>query len=490
MAMAGRARLPGGGPPLCPSCLHIFSSQTEPSGLRSDYHPRIHVPELHHLSIASLREAVDAKCPICIAVAAALPPEPISLSPSKPATSFRITQDENKVRVAIFINVNDLYRVVYFNATQGYSSSNTTIAFAVGVQYLWIPGLCSSHYDEDPEGRAYIYAGSAFNIAATATYGLEPKSFANFDPQPPFSSTEAGSSNGVHLRGFTSFERCLAAMWTSIIAVYSTTKARTLEERASVINSVAKCTPLLATPGAANNFASLSYAYGCWSADLVEQLAWHVKQDHLEGGSTLPYREDGADRLPTWSWLSVSGSANFEFPISTVPGVISTTMQVDTPHLSPVAAARFSTAAECNVIGGVVTGSIRARGSLIPAKVELRTADASFPTLQLQDLGEGHVEWDCRQELDRVLGRSEVDAGDLHFAWPIFAHSYENHGVLEVRGVLLRRIEKGSVQTGVFVRCGWFRYSGQAGGDKDKAVADIIDSHQGSSTSNLDFVII
>src|SRR5688500_223315 len=117
--MAGRAGSLAGGPPLCPSCLHIFNSQTEPSGLPLNYHPRTHVPEPHHRSIASLKEAAEAICPICIAVAAALPREPISLSPNKPATSFRITQDENEVVVAIFINVNDSYRVLYFNATQG-----------------------------------------------------------------------------------------------------------------------------------------------------------------------------------------------------------------------------------------------------------------------------------------------------------------------------------------------------------------------------------
>ncbi|RYP56322.1 hypothetical protein DL771_011974 [Monosporascus sp. 5C6A] len=698
----------------------MFSSQTEPSGLPDDYHPRTHVPDPHHHSIASLREAAEAKCPICITVAASLPREPISLSPNKRATSFRITQEGNELRVVIFINGIDSYRVFYFHATQvdedrgnhdsgfrgldlcykwisdclhpenpelhtscrnhrtrsrktlkrpfrivqlrkedggnqlsylvrqypvdrelssslcyatvshpdwtdnleaihrsspGDVSSWTAItrlpacfrqaaqiAFAVGVQYIWIPGLCFSHHDEDPVGRAHIYAGGAFNIAAMACtkpadpllplnretstvpivrpawaphralaiyrsetfmdsvrcsplwnaatfcqetllspatlycardqlwwqcfhgggalcsealaitnnrcrgadgqdgivgqlkyvwsdYGL-PKSFANFDPQPPFSSPETGSSNGVHLRGFKSFERCLAAMWVRIIAVYSRTKARTLEERASVIDSVAKCMPLLATPGAADYFASLSYAYGCWSADLVEQLAWHVDRDNPEGGRTFPYRDDGANRLPTWSWLSISESANFEFPFSTVPGLISTGMGVDTTYLSPVAAARFSTAAECNAIGGVATGAIRARGNLIPAKVELCTADANFGTLQLQNLGEGHVKWDCREEFDRVLERSDADAGDPYFAWPIFAHSYEHHGVLEARGVLLRQIEKGTVQTGVFVRCGWFRYSGQAGGPKNKAIADIIDSQRSSSTSKVDFVII
>lgn len=103
--------------PLCSSCLQIFSSLTEPSSSTSG------LGLAHHHSIASLKQAVEARCPICVAVAAALPPKPISLSLDENATSFNITKRENKFRIIIFIHVNDSNRPVFFNAAQGLSNS-------------------------------------------------------------------------------------------------------------------------------------------------------------------------------------------------------------------------------------------------------------------------------------------------------------------------------------------------------------------------------
>lgn len=290
------------------------------------------------------------------------------------------------------------------------------------------------------------------------------KSYANFDS--PVSVSEAGSSNDANFLGFESFQKCLAAMWTKTIAAYSMTSIQTTEDRAAVINSIAECVPLLAAPGAAGLFDSLTYAHGCWSADLVEQLAWDVVCDYGEGSRGLPYRNNTTDRFPTWSWLSIPGRVSFAFPISTHPRITTSSMLPDEPFLSPVAKARFSTAEEYSAIGVATSGSARACGSLIPARVQALTAEEYFAALQLEGLGRGHVKWDCRDELDRALkGRGENES-DAYRAWPIYAHQYEDRGVLGVRGLLLRRIENGQCQ--VFVRCGWFQYHGQAEGDKDE----------------------
>ncbi|OTA90171.1 hypothetical protein M434DRAFT_96714 [Hypoxylon sp. CO27-5] len=572
---------------LCSSCLQIFSSPTEPSSPTSGYCLRNKFANTHHKSIASLKQAVEAGCPICVAVAATLPLEPISLSPDKNATSFHITKHENKFRIGIFINVNDSNRPVFFdvaqveggqgnhdnelqgldlchrwitgclrsdnpehhNSCQNHRTRSQTalrrpsrliqlrrerddaqlsytvhqyppgqelspnqlyatvsyldsidnpavtgkfglenvcswtstsqlptclhqaaqIAFDAGVEYLWTPKLCANHI-EDPTTTAHIFAGGAFNVAAMACVKssdhllssrelsrisvvrpqwapqqalaiyrsesfqdsvtgsplwdsalfyqatvLSPatlycgkdqlwwqcyhgrgalcnealavtgthcrsvdnqegilgqlelnnpyareyyKSYANFDPRPSVSLSEAGSSNHTDFRGFESPQKCLNAMWTQIIATYSMIGTQTPKERAAVIDGIAACVPLLATPGAADIFGSLSYAYGCWSTDLVEQLAWHSVCDDVEDRRTLPYRNNTMDRFPTWSWLSLPGKVNFEFPTSTHPGIISTNMLPNENLLSPVAKARFSTAEESSAIGVVATGSM------------------------------------------------------------------------------------------------------------------------------------
>lgn len=96
--------------PLCSPCLRIFSSPTEPSDSFT---------KASHHSIASLNQAVEYGCPICAAVAAALPPEITSLSPDTNVTCFHITKDENKFRITVLIKVNDLNRPMFFNAVQG-----------------------------------------------------------------------------------------------------------------------------------------------------------------------------------------------------------------------------------------------------------------------------------------------------------------------------------------------------------------------------------
>ncbi|KAI0139615.1 hypothetical protein F4776DRAFT_677612 [Hypoxylon sp. NC0597] len=703
--------------PICSSCLQIFSSPTEPSSPPSGYclHPSF--ANVHHHSIASLKQAVEDRCPFCIAVAAALPPEPISLSPDKNATSFNITEHENNFRIGIFTNVNDSNRPMFFNAVQveggqgnhdtelkgldlchrwisdclrsenpeyhnscrnHRTRSQTTlrrpsrlirlrrerdsaqlsytvlqyppgqelspkplyatvshldwtdnrsvtgefglenvhswtstsqlptclhqaarIAFGTGVEYLWTPKLCANH-TEDPITTAHIFAGGAFNIAAMACVNssdpllfpkelsripivrpqwapeqalaiyrsesfqnsvsdsplwdsalfhqgtlLSPatlycgkdqlwwqcyhgrgalcsealaitgshcrsvdnqegilgqlklnmpyareyyKSYANFDPRPPVPFPGAGSSNPADFRGFESAQKCLAAMWTQIITTYSTIGTRTLEERAAVVDGIAECVPLLATPGAADIFGSLSYAYGCWSADLVEQLAWHFVCDDVENRRTLPYRNNTRDRFPTWSWLSLPGKVNFEFPISTHPGIISTNMLPDENFLSPVAKARFSTAEECSAIGVVTAGSVRACGSLIPARVEVLIAEPDPAVLQLEGLGRGYVKWDCRDELDRALGRREASGNNTYRAWPIYVHYYKDREILGARGVLLRRIEKDQCQ--IFVRCGWFEHQGPAGGDESQVFDKMVDFRQGKAVSEEEFIII
>ncbi|KAI1213174.1 uncharacterized protein F4807DRAFT_450182 [Annulohypoxylon truncatum] len=577
--------------PLCSSCQQIFSSPTEPEIPTSGYDLLPRFARAHHHSIASLKQAVEARCPICVAVAAALPPEPISASPDENATSFHITKDErdeNKFGITIFINVNDLRRPVYLNAyqveggqgnshdkelkgldlchhwisdclrsenpgqhnscrnhrtrsqtglrrpsrliqlkgdggdvqlsytvrqyspgqepspnplyatvshldwadnpaiTDGFGLQNASswtptsqlptclqqaaqVAFDAGVKYLWTPKLCANP-TEDPITTAHIFAGGAFNIAAMACVTssdtwlssielsrmpivrpqwapqdalaiyssasfedsvansplwdsalfyqgtlLSPatlycgkdqlwwqcyhgegalcseslavtgnhfrrvdnregilgqlevskpyarefyKSYANFDPWPSVSSSEAGPSDHADFRGFESPQKCLAAMWTQIIATYSMIPTGTPEERAAVIGGIAECVPLLAAPRVADLFSSLSYANGCWSTDLVEQLAWHFVYDKAETRRTLPHRNSTTDRFPTWSWLNLPGYVNFEFPISTHPSVFNTNMLPEDIFLSPVAKARFSTAEECNAIGVATAGSI------------------------------------------------------------------------------------------------------------------------------------
>ncbi|KAI1766304.1 hypothetical protein GGR53DRAFT_519098 [Hypoxylon sp. FL1150] len=572
--------------PLCSSCLRIFSSPTEPSSPTSVYCLRPRLAKAHHHSMVSLKQAVEVKCPICLAVATSLPPEPLSLSPDKSATSFNITKHENEFKISIFVNVNNSTRPVFFNAArvervrgnrdnelQGmdlchrwisdclhfedpehhsscrnhrtrsqtalrrpshliqlrregddtqssytvckylpgrelspdlpyatvsypgwidnpattgelvfenlgswtstsqlpvYLHQAAQIAFDAGVQYLWIPMFCANHA-EDLITTAHIFAGSAFNIAAMtcvkssdpllssgelsrmpivrprwdpeqalAIYRsdsfrdsvtdssmwdsalfyveallspatlycgkdqiwwqcyhgrgalcsetlamtgshcrtddnqegilgqLEPsrlytreyyKSYSNLDPRASVPFSESGSSNHVDLHGFESLHKCLAALWTWIIATYSMTSTRTLEERVGVIDGIAKCVPLLATPGAADMFNSLSYAHGCWSADLVEQLSWHFAGDEVQDGEALPHRIDSTARFPTWSWLSLPGRVNFQFPIATHPGITSSTLLPNEIFLSPLAKARFSTAEECNAIGVDAAGS-------------------------------------------------------------------------------------------------------------------------------------
>lgn len=314
------------------------------------------------------------------------------------------------------------------------------------------------------------------------------KSYANFDPQPPASSSEAGSSSHADFRGFESSQKCLAAMWTQIIAAYTMIGTRTLEGRAAVIDGIADCVPLLATPGAADIFGSLTYAHGCWSADLVEQLAWQFVCDDVENGKTIPHRDNTTGRFPSWSWLSLPGRVNFEFPISTHPGIISTCMLPDELFLSPVAKARFSTAEECSAVGVITTGSVQACGSLIPARVEALAAEPDSARLQLEGIGRGYVKWDCRDELDRALERGGANGSDTYCAWPIYAHYYKDRKVLGARGVLLRRIQNDQCQ--VFVRCGWFEHQGQAGGDESQVFDKIVDFQQDEEASKEEFIIV
>lgn len=292
------------------------------------------------------------------------------------------------------------------------------------------------------------------------------KSYANFDPQPSVSFSEAALSNRADFRGFESPQKCLTAAWTQIIAAYSITNTRTPEERVTLIDGIAECVPLLVAPGAADIFHSLSYAHGCWSADLVEQLAWHYVCDDVGNRRTLPQRNNTTNGFPSWSWLSLPGRVNFEFPVSTHPGIISTSMLPDEIFLSPVAKARFSTDEECSAIRVVTAGCVRACGSLVPAMVDVPTAGLDSATLQLEGLGRGYVKWDCRDEFDRAL-----DGSDMYRAWPIYAHHYRDREVLGARGILLRRIQKDHCQ--LFVRCGWFEYQSQPAGEKSQGFRKI-----------------
>ncbi|XXG97865.1 hypothetical protein Hte_004179 [Hypoxylon texense] len=684
-----------------PDPYKIFKSPTEPSSPTSGYNLHPKFSKAHHQSIASLKQAAEAKCPICAAVAAVLPPEPISLLPDRSATGFHISKDENKFGIRIFVNLNNSTPSVVFNAVQveggrgnhddelegldlchrwvsdclrsetpehhtpcrnhrtrsqaalrrpsrlvelrregddgqlsytvrqylpgqepspyplystvsypgwtgnlgvarefepenvgSWASASqlparlrqaAQISFDAGVPCLWIPKLCADH-TEDPMTTAHVFAGGAFHIAAMAcakpsdpllppsrelskmpivrpqwapqqalaiyrSEGFENsvtgsplwdsalfyqatllspatlycgkdqlwwqcyhgrgalcsealavtgshcrsidnqegvlgqlelpkpysreyhKSYANFDPQPSVSSSEAGLSNHADFRGFESPQKCLAAMWTQIISAYTMIGTRTLEERAAVIDGIAECVPLLATPWAADLFGSLEYAHGCWSSDLVEQLAWHPVCDYdVENRPTLPYRNHAT---PTWSWLSLPGRVSFKFPISTSPGTFSTCMRPGGIFLSPIAKARFSTAEERSASGVGTTSSVRATGSLVPARVEVLAEEPDVPALHLEGLGRGCVEWDCRDELDRALGRKEGKGGDTYCAWPIYAHHYKDREVLGARGVLLRRIQKDQCQ--VFVRCGWFEYQDQV---KSRVLEKIVDFRQ------------
>ncbi|KAI1093874.1 hypothetical protein F5B19DRAFT_447690 [Rostrohypoxylon terebratum] len=676
--------------PLCSSCQQIFSSLTEPSSPTSGYSLLPKFAQTHHPSIASLKEAAEARCPICVVVAAALPSEPLTTPLEGNATSFNISKDKDNFAITVFINPS---KPVFFNVPQveqgqgnrdnelqGFglcyrwisdclvsenpthhgscrnhrtrsqaalkrpsrliqlrkegddahvsytvrqypsgqeSSSNPVyatiihpdwpdnlvsagefqlqnvdswasvsqlpnclqqaaqIALDAGVQYIWTPKLRAND-SEDPITTAHIFASSAFNIAAMACtmpadpllpseelsrmpvvrpqwnpqqtlaiykkesfrdsvcdsplwhsplfyqaillspatlycgkdqlwwqcyHGrgaicsealaatgnrcrtvdnqegalgqLEPdesyarenfKTYANFDPLPSASSSSgAGSSGHADFRGFESPQKCLAAMWTHIIPTCSKVGGRTSKEIAATVSGIAECVPPLAAPGAADLINSLSYAHACWSADLVEQLAWHFD---IENGLNLPHRDKTADRFPTWSWLSAPGRVNFQFPVSTNPGIVSTNMLPEDIFLSPVAKARFVTAEECGAIGVVTAGSVQACGRLIPVTVETPSSEADPLVLRLEGLGNGYVKWDCRDELDRAIGKGkdEGSGSDTYCAWPIYAHYYKDFKAFGARGILLRRIQKG--QGKVLVRCGWFEYQGEAGGDE------------------------
>lgn len=267
--------------------------------------------------------------------------------------------------------------------------------------------------------------------------------------------TSQGSTNtadSASAKGQTPFTDALVASWTSIVPFLSKSTADSLTSKMDMIQSIAQGVLRIPNRGTGAGPPPLRFTHGCWSAGLVTQLAWHSNNRFPVLHDPPAARQQGQERAPTWSWLSIPGAVNYEFPITTVPGVFCTYLQPGNMFQKPLATARLAD-------GAPLEDAVEVQGDLLPIDSIDLQSDVTMDTGSRHGQRGGVVViWDTCEEQERVRRLDSLVIEDTYRFWPIYAQTFLHTDSLESRGILLRRIDVPGYQDGAFVRCGWVSY--------------------------------